>query len=79
MYNCIRLHPGAASDLNRVQSDQNRNNAIRAKRPIVRRRHPQGLKTGLGEPENNVVSSKRLTPITFCQIQAPPLAKERPV
>ena len=40
------------------QSDQNRNNAIRARCPLVRRRHPQGLKAGLGEPENNVVSYK---------------------
>ena len=40
------------------QSDQNRHNAIRARCPLVRRRHPQGLKAGLGEPENNVISYK---------------------
>ena len=38
------------------QSHQNRNNASRARCPSVRRRHPQGLKAGLGDPENNVVS-----------------------
>ena len=40
------------------RSDQNRNYEIRAGRPLVRRRHPEDSKAGLGEPENNVVSYK---------------------
>ena len=48
--------------LNHSQSDQSRNNVSRVRCPSVRRRHPQGLETGPGEPENNVVSYKPQLP-----------------
>ena len=72
---CISLFFGLSSECRLWpkdgQSDQNRNNAIRIRCPLDRRRHPQGLKAGLGEPENNVVSYKFLQASSIDAIHHP--------